>query len=103
MMCVCVCVCVSGPVVCLKDEQIGERVCDFAPGWDRDKARLLLVYVCLCVCVHALTIFPLKPVSRQPSAGCQHDALTVVMDVMSMRAQSCIHDSAITQLPQRQP
>lgn len=66
------------------------------------------VSLSVCVCVHASTIHPLRPESwgsRQPSAGCQDDALTMAtaMDAMAMRAQSCIHDSAVTQLPQRQP
>lgn len=44
-----VCVCVSGPRVYLKrpvGEQIGQPVCDFAPGWDRAKERP--VFMCVC-------------------------------------------------------
>lgn len=49
--------------------------------------------VCVCVSVHA----------SRPSAGCQGDALTMAtaMDAVVMRAQSCIHDSAVTQMPQQ--
>lgn len=62
----------------------------------RPLTLLLTLLVCVCVCICVLS---LRPESRQPSADCQDDALIVFMDAMSMRAQSCIHDSAITRLP----
>lgn len=38
------------------------------------------------VCAHDLTILPLRSENRQPSVGCQDDALTVAMGTGLMRA-----------------
>lgn len=83
------CVCIPGLRLCPRDHQI-EASWRLCPGTAQDYHHVALHQEASVdfetMRVHDLTILPLRSENRQPSVGCQDDALTVAMGTMLMRA-----------------